>query len=71
MILEEILGNEFVAVKNVQQVARESGVGKAELKRQKHLLGVKTIQIESEYGVKVWLWYLPHKVFYRFEFWAV
>ena len=44
------------------ELAEESGLKKAEVKRQKALLGVKTVEVGSGEGERIWLWYIPKNV---------
>lgn len=62
MFLESVLGDDFVNYKKVYGLAEENGLKKAEVKRQKALLGVKTVEVGSEEGEKIWLWYIPKNV---------
>lgn len=62
MFLESVLGDEFVNYKRVYELAEESGLKKAEVKRQKALLGVKTVEVGSGEGERIWLWYIPKNV---------
>ena len=69
MWLEGIMEDDFIAEENIYILAVEDGVDKAEVKRQKNQLGVKSIKVEF-YGQKVWLWFLPDRIFKQYEFWA-
>ena len=44
MFLEDILKDGFVNYKKVYELAEENGIKKTEVKRQKALLGVKSVQ---------------------------
>ena len=65
MWLENILADDFVDVKYVQWKAKAVGMKKTELRRQKELLGAKTVQIDNG-EEKIWLWYLPKRIYPKF-----
>ena len=55
MFLEDILKDGFVNYKKVYELAEENGIKKTEVKRQKALLGVKSVHVDGEEGGTLWL----------------
>ena len=62
MFLEDILKDGFVNYKKVYELAEENGIKKTEVKRQKALLGVKSVHVDGEEGGTLWLWFIPKNV---------
>lgn len=67
MILEEILKDDFVDIKKVYEIAKQQGMKKADIKAEKYKLGVKTVQVRSENGEDMWLWYMPKKIWEKYH----
>ena len=67
MILEEILKDDFVDIKKVYEIAKQQGMKKADIKAEKYKLGVKTVQVSSENGEDMWLWYMPKKIWEKYH----
>ena len=61
MFLEDILKDGFMDYKKVYELAEENGIKKTEVKRQKALLGVKSVHVDGEEGGTLWLWFIPGK----------
>ena len=66
-MIREILGNEFMDYRVVQRFRMENGVSKAEIRRQKHLEGIKTVEVACESGEKIWLWFDPQQIRERYH----
>ena len=67
MFLEDILKDGFVNYKKVYELAEENGIKKTEVKRQKALLGVKSVHVDGEEGGTLWLWFIPKNVWKRYS----
>lgn len=67
MFLEEVLKDGFVDYKKVYELAEENGIRKAEVRRQKALLGVKSVHVDGEEGEALWLWFIPKNVWKRYS----
>lgn len=67
MFLETILNDNFVDYQKVYKEAAENGMKKSEIKRQKALLEVKTLEVKNEEGEKIWLWFIPKNVWKRYS----
>lgn len=66
-VLEDILKDGFVNYKKVYELAEENGIKKTEVKRQKALLGVKSVHVDGEEGGTLWLWFIPKNVWKRYS----
>ena len=49
------------------ELAEENGIKKTEVKRQKALLGVKSVHVDGEEGGTLWLWFIPKNVWKRYS----
>ena len=67
MFLENVLKDGFVNYKRVYELAEESGMKKSEVKRQKAVLGVKTVEVRNEEGEQIWLWFIPKNVWKKYS----
>ena len=67
MFLEDILKDGFVNYKKVYELAEENDIKKTEVKRQKALLGVKSVHVDGEEGETLWLWFIPKNVWKRYS----
>ena len=67
MFLETVLNDNFVDYQKVYKEATDNGMKKSEVKRQKAMLEVKTLEVKNEEGEKIWLWFIPKNVWKRYS----
>ncbi len=61
-MIEQILKDDFVDYRKVKEALLNMGLSNAEIKEEKRMHGVKTVQIVTEEGDRGWLWYIPKNV---------
>ncbi len=66
-MIREILGSEFMDCHEVQKLCIDQGASKYETRRQKQLEGIKTVEVVSEAGEKMWLWYDPQRIWEKYH----
>ena len=66
-MIREILGDEFMDCREVQNLCMREGLSRAEVRKQKRLEGVKTVEVASESGEKLWLWYDPWQIWVKYH----
>ena len=66
-MIREILGSEFMDCREVQKLCMDQGVSKYETRKQKRLEGIKTVEVVSDDGEKMWLWYDPQQIWEKYH----
>lgn len=66
-MLEQIIGNDFIETKKAIQRAMQAGMSRSEIRREKALYGVKTVQVAKEGEGTIWLWFLPEKIWEKYH----
>lgn len=65
-MIREILNGDFMDCHKVQEICRDKGISKYEVRNQKHLEGIKTIEVRNEAGEKAWLWFDPQQIWEKY-----
>lgn len=66
-MLEQIIGGDFIETKKAIRMAELAGLTRAEIRREKALYGVKTVQVPKEGEETIWLWFLPEKIWEKYH----
>ena len=66
-MIREILGGEFMDCHEVQNICMKRGISKIEVRKQKRYEGIKTVEVESESGEKLWLWFDPRQIWEKYH----
>ena len=66
-MIREILGSEFMDCHEVQKLCLNQGVSKYETRKQKRLEGIKTVEVVTDAGEKMWLWYDPQQIWEKYH----
>ena len=65
-MIKEIIGDSFMNCKTVKTILLQKGFTKTDIRRAKEMEGIKTFYIEKD-GYRKWLWYLPEKVWDKYD----
>lgn len=65
-MIETILKDEFMDYRKVKAALTDCGLSKREIKEEKAVHGVRTVQVNTEEGDIGWLWYIPKNVWNRY-----
>lgn len=65
-MISEILGNDFMDYKKVQEICMNKGFSKYDVRNQKRLEGIKTVKIENDTSEEMWLWYDPRQIWKKY-----
>ena len=64
-VLKSILKDDFVPYEKVYQMASNYGLSKAQVRKAKEIIGVKTVTLVRG-DERIWLWYIPDNVWKKY-----
>lgn len=66
-MIKEILNGDFMDYRIVQDECRKCGMKRAEIKMRKEMEGIKTLEVATRTGEKIWLWYDPDQIWNKYN----
>ena len=66
-MIEKILADDFMDYREVYRIAKGYGMKKSDVKKEKAIYGVKTVQVQSKNGEDIWLWYIPERIWEKYH----
>lgn len=66
-MIREIIGSEFMDCHKAQEICRNKGLSRSEIKTMKREEGIQTLEVKNSKGERMWLWFDPIAVWEKYH----